>query len=361
MAVGLPLKTTYADGDVYSASDVNDTNGTVNLLTSTTLSVAAGKNVLINGGMDIWQRGTTFTGTTTAFCADRWQAYRATTGSTFSRQVTNDTTNLPFIQYCTRVSRDSGNASTTNLYFFQNVETVNAIPFAGKAVTLSFYARRGANYSAASNALAVSIITGTGTDQNIGGGYTGQATAFSGTATLTTTWQRFSFTGTIAATAREFVPFFDFVPVGTAGAADFYEITGVQLEVGSVPTSFSRAGGTIQGELAACQRYYYRPTGGSTYSGYAVGVAATTTVFESLFTLPVTMRIEPTSVDFANLGINVPGVAVYTVTAAVLNSNSSGPNYVGIDVTSSSLVALRPGFLANNNNVNGYLGVSAEL
>jgi hypothetical protein len=31
MAVGFPLKTTYADGDVYSASDVNDTNGTVNL------------------------------------------------------------------------------------------------------------------------------------------------------------------------------------------------------------------------------------------------------------------------------------------------------------------------------------------
>jgi hypothetical protein len=35
MAVGLPLKVTYADGDVYSASDVNDTNGTVNLLNPT--------------------------------------------------------------------------------------------------------------------------------------------------------------------------------------------------------------------------------------------------------------------------------------------------------------------------------------
>lgn len=32
MAVGLPLKTTYADGDVFSAADINDTNGTVNLL-----------------------------------------------------------------------------------------------------------------------------------------------------------------------------------------------------------------------------------------------------------------------------------------------------------------------------------------
>jgi len=35
MAVGFPLKTTYANGDVYSASDVNDTNGTLNLLNPT--------------------------------------------------------------------------------------------------------------------------------------------------------------------------------------------------------------------------------------------------------------------------------------------------------------------------------------
>ena len=38
MAVGFPLKTTYANGDVYSASDVNDTNGTVNLVGGTLIS-----------------------------------------------------------------------------------------------------------------------------------------------------------------------------------------------------------------------------------------------------------------------------------------------------------------------------------
>jgi|688.fasta_scaffold119707_3 hypothetical protein len=32
MAVGFPAKTTYANGDVFSASDINDTNGTLNLL-----------------------------------------------------------------------------------------------------------------------------------------------------------------------------------------------------------------------------------------------------------------------------------------------------------------------------------------
>ena len=32
MPVGVPLKTTYANGDVFSASDINDTNGTINII-----------------------------------------------------------------------------------------------------------------------------------------------------------------------------------------------------------------------------------------------------------------------------------------------------------------------------------------
>jgi len=35
MAVGFPTKVTYANGDVYSAGDVNDTNGTLNLINPT--------------------------------------------------------------------------------------------------------------------------------------------------------------------------------------------------------------------------------------------------------------------------------------------------------------------------------------
>jgi len=36
MAVGFPTKVTYANGDVFSAGDINDTNGTLNLLNPTT-------------------------------------------------------------------------------------------------------------------------------------------------------------------------------------------------------------------------------------------------------------------------------------------------------------------------------------
>lgn len=220
----------------------------------------AGKNAVINGGMDIWQRGTSISVAASSgitYTADRWCLNTgANQAITISRQATGDTTNLPNIQYCIRYQRNSGQTGTGGLFISQSIESVNSIPLAGKTVTFSFYARAGANYSAASSALTVLLYTGTGTDQNQLSGFTGSATPISGTATLTTTWQRFTFTGTIASTVTEIASTFYFTPVGTAGAADYYEVTGVQLELGSSATPFSRAGGTIQGELAACQRYY---------------------------------------------------------------------------------------------------------
>ena len=255
-------------------------------------TMAAGKNTVINGGMDIWQRGTSIAGTTTSFSADRWQSYRGVAGSTFSRQTGPDA-----IQYCVRVQRDSGNSSTSAIFLSQNFETVNSIPLAGKTVTLSFYARKGADYSRASSGLSVSLFTGTGTDQNgLTGAYTGSVTAISQTATLTTSWQRFTYSATLGSTATEINISYGFTPVGTAGAADYYEISGVQLEVGSVATEFTRTGGTIQGELAACQRYYFVKASGS---GQSFGMAAynSSSDLRGSFGVPVQMRTTPTMVS----------------------------------------------------------------
>jgi hypothetical protein len=360
MAVGLPLKTTYANGDVYSASDVNDTNGTINAFLAPSLATAAGKNAVINGGMDIWQRGTSVVGAnnSTTFIADRWNAYRASAGSTFTRQVTGDTTNLPNIQYCLRVARDSGNTGTGNIITAQSVESMNAIRFAGQTVTVSWYARRGANYSAASNNLNYEFITGTGTDQTILGTYTGAVTT-TGTKTLTTSWQRFSYTVTLAATATEFGLDFYFTPTGTAGAADFFEITGVQVELGSTATAFARNGSSIQGELAACQRYYYRFGGNNPYQYFGAGAFISSTVGYVLVKNPITMRANPTSIDFSTLEVYdfASSIAVTNVTSS---SATIDTQLLAFTIASGG-TQYRPCFISTRNSTSGFLGLSAEL
>lgn len=262
------------------------------------VSQAAGKNFVINGALQIWQRGTSFNNPASAYyTADRFQGMRHSqvSGITVSRQATGDTTNLPQIQYCARVSRDSGNTSTNALYFGTCLETASSIPLAGQAVTLSFYARKGANYSPTSDALTVKLISGTGTDQNntFTGSYTGSADVISQTATLTSTWQRFTYTGTVGATATELQVLVFASPTGTAGAADYYEITGIQLERGSVATAFQTATGTIQGELAACQRYYTLWASG-TAQPIGMGTYLNATQVNGTVALPVEMRTAPT-------------------------------------------------------------------
>ena len=329
-------------------------------------SMAAGRNFFINGGMDIWQRGTSIALTTSALTSDRWQGYRAVAGSTVTRQATGDTTNLPFIQYCARVQRDSGNTAINTIYLGQSLETVNSIPLAGKTVTLSFYARAGANYSSASNALTLILRYGTGTDQNvITAGYTGSTNVISETATLTTTWQRFTYTGTIATTATEIGLQFSNTPVGTAGAADYFEVTGVQLEVGSVATQFSRAGGTIQGELAACQRYYFRTGQGAStlYEPFATwsGAYNTTTIDPIVVPAPVTMRVNPTALEFANIAVG-DGVNLYSGGTWSLSSFGSEQMLAAkYQHGSAALTAFRSYLTNANNSTSGYLAFSAEL
>ena len=100
----------------------------------------AGKNAIINGGFDIWQRGTSVANSSVGYTADRYflQSYNA---MTVSQQATGDTTNLPNITYSGRVQRNSGATGVNFVYFTQSIESVNSRQFAGTTVTFSFYAR----------------------------------------------------------------------------------------------------------------------------------------------------------------------------------------------------------------------------
>ena len=185
----------------------------------------------------------------------------------------------------------------------------------------------------------------------------------SGTPTLTTTWQRFTYTGTIAATATEVSVGFEWTPSGTAGATDYFEVTGVQLEVGSTATPFSRAQGTIQGELAACQRYYYRASDGGAYNNFGLGIVENGTQFDLNFVLPVQMRVTPTSVDFSTLtSQEAPAGTLRTITGVGIGSATSGRNTATLTMTvASGLTANRVIRCLGNNSTSAYVGVSAEL
>jgi hypothetical protein len=323
--------------------------------------VPVNANPVLNSSFQIWQRGTSFTygGGGIAYQSDRWQGWGTGGGTayTVTRQATGDTTNLPNIQYCLRMQRPAGNTNTDFWALLQSIETVNSIPYAGKTVTLSFYARKGANFSGASSALSALLYSGTGTDQNLSSGFTGSAVPINSTATLTTTWQRFSYTGTVSSTATQLGMNFNFQGTGTAGAADYFEITGVQIEVGSVATPFKTYAGTIQGELAAAQRYYYRNTG-VLYYAHCLGNIYSTTIGSFFIQPPIQMRVAPTAVEFSNLAIGEQG-NLFAVTNITIGH--AAPNGIQFDATSSGLTANRWAFLQNNNNTAGYLAFTAEL
>ncbi len=319
-------------------------------------------NPVLNSSFQVWQRGTSISyNNQTQYSADRWNASFIQSAASITRQVTGDTTNLPFIQYCARVQRTAGNAQTNEMQFAQSFESINSVAYAGKTVTFSFYARKGANYSTSADALQYRLVTGTGTDQSVLAGFTGANNAILGTATLTTTWQRFTATAALGSTITQIGINFVNTPTGTAGANDYYEITGVQLEVGSVATPFKTYAGTIQGELAACQRYYYRTGAGSANATtYGLGMALSTTNAAIYLQYPVTMRIIPSAIEYADLAIS--DLVNYTVvlTGLALSDRNNIGGKVSANVA-SGLTAYRPAFLVNNNNVTGYLGFSAEL
>jgi hypothetical protein len=344
VANAIPLSTVTAKGDLITATGASTvTNLAVGADGSTLVanssastgvswagpSVAAGRNACINGGMDIWARGTSFTpasGTLT-YTADRWSVNASSSAYTIS-QISSGLTGF---QYAMRIQRNSGSSATGGINAFYNLESKDSYRFAGQNVIVSFYARAGSNFSAASNTIYTPIISGTGTDQNINGGFTGQVTVNNAGQVLTTSWQRFTVSGSVGSTATQLAFYFASTPTGTAGANDYFDITGVQIEVGTIPTTFSRAGGTLQGELAACRRYLPAiPTGNQTFMGYAYGTNA------GIYAIPfdVMARVAPTGITTST----VSNFVIYTSTNG--NGSISALNFDAAGTAGASVTAV---------------------
>jgi hypothetical protein len=252
---------------------------------------AAGKNCIINGGMDIFQR-TSFA-TFNAYALDRWYI-----GSSQNATVTQSTAKVtPNSQYMMLMTA----SATQQIFAYQAIETKNAVYYAGKTVTLSGYA---AGLTTTTN-LNMALSYSTSTDNSVSGTWT-DITASSGNPdlTLSATVTRWSATYAIPSTAKSLrVAFVNNAANITVGQGIY--LGDVQLEVGSVATAFSRAGGTIQGELAAAQRYYATsipngytitdfPVIGTGTPGIAFYATGSNDAFGS-WQLPVEMRTTPTT------------------------------------------------------------------
>jgi hypothetical protein len=323
---------------------------------------SAGKNKVINGDFGIWQRGTSFTNpvSDTGFTADRWYPVWNGTGATrtLSRQTfTPGAAPVAGYEGQSFLRYDVSVAGTGNTYNYITTSIEDVRTLAGQTVTVSFWAKA----SAATSVQNVQI------DQNFGsGGSSINYNALSSGVTsfsLTTSWQRFSVTATLASISGKtigtgsYLRAFLALPAGVTFTIDVW---GVQIEAGSVTSAFQTATGTQQGELAACQRYYQRPSNTSAYALYGYGTARSTTQANIFIQFPVPMRIAPTAVDFSTLQITVPGLSGEAVNSLFLDSTSN----LGADIicnVSSGLTSNRSYAIGNRNSTSGFLGFGAEL
>jgi hypothetical protein len=139
-----------------------------------------------------------------------------------------------------------------------------------------------------------------------------------------------------------------------------WQITGVQLEVGSVATPFERRPyGT---ELALCQRYYYRTTIDSSQR-FSLCRAVSTTAAESVIQFPQTMRTSPTALEQTGTAANYNVIFGTTSTTC-----SSVPTFtIANENTATTAFTVSSGLTAGNAGscrsaaTGAYLGWSAEL
>jgi hypothetical protein len=305
-----------------STLNVSNLAGPSNTGTAATLSsinggpISGARNRIINGDMRVWQRGTSFSGMTPslgvpAYAADRWFVNQLTSQS--STDVTQQTGGAT--RFSIRVQKRSGSTGASTNQLGQLIENLNCLDLPGKQITLSFTAKAGANYSATGNALSVSIFTCTTADQSsttfVNGTATGQATLYSGTVTLTTSNQTFSITtSAVAANATNIcLVFTENSSASAAGANDWFEISDVQIEAGTVATPFERR--SYGQELALCQRYY-EVTGNSTFF-YTFNTAAS--IWRNACRFQVPKRASPTVTLFGpNTGSFFPNLPTVFVT-----------------------------------------------
>ena len=315
---------------------------------------AAGKNAVINGAFNVWQRGTTFTNPAgDSYTADRFMIDYGTAAPT-SNSVTRQT----FTPGTAPVAGYEGVfffrstlttvGTTSRLSIHHKIENVQT--YAGQTVTLSFWAK-----ADSARTLAGFI------QQNFGsGGSTTVSTAIT-SQSVTTAWTRFSMQVAVPSISGKTIGTSSFLNIRldqAVAAGSVLELWGLQLEESSVVTAFQTATGTLQGELAACQRYYQKSYAQATApatnsaAGYVILKVASDTIgtaegYGSVF-LPVTMRTAPT-------------VTIRPYTTASNTGRVSNASGTDLAASSGNTVAINETKFSVNNNTGGTLTTTERV
>jgi hypothetical protein len=262
------------------------------------------KNLLINGKMEVNQRGLASHTTDSVYTLDRWKVGRYDSNSV---QISRQNSGLDEFPYCMRIQNPSGTASSTEIHMSQVLESRNSNWLKGKPVTLSFWARRSS--TATSSSMTATVFYGSGTDEYadynyfasnpIGGPGAGDGLGIN--INLNTYWTKYTLLSPGRSTTNQIgVALSKNNGSQTAGSNDYIEVTGVQLEQGRVATPFEHR--SYAEELSLCQRYYERVTAVSN-TAWMTGYGFGTTLY---FYLPwkTTKRTNDGTATYSNASLN---------------------------------------------------------
>jgi hypothetical protein len=229
---GITTVTTLRATSIVGVTTAGITTAYIGAVNDGPLSGA--RNRIINGSMEISQRGTS--SASTGYLLDRWVATNVSAQSQSSDAPTNFINSVEFTSN-----------TTTFPYIEQRLERSNSFDLSGKTITVSFWAK---SISGTSN-LYVEIYRANSNDnfsaltiENNGAGVV-VATSPS------TSWTYYTAQLSLSSSATTGIVFR--IIRNNASAAST-RVTGVQLESGPVATPFERR--SYGQELALCQRYY---------------------------------------------------------------------------------------------------------
>jgi hypothetical protein len=336
-----------------------------NVSTSPGGSVAAQarRNYTDNAGFELAQAGTSFAiaATTDTWTIDRYKTRRASTGMTVSRQ-----TGFNGHRFCARVQRNNATTGTSGCGIIQQIPSTTVSKLAGRKVIFSTDFRTGANFSAASALLTIYI--GTATDEafdmaSLAFPTGGANSGFILTAVPNTTGSRLSSSAyTIPSTALSLAWRISFTPVGTAGAADYFDIAGPKLEVGKFATSFEPEDVGLTFETV---RPYFEKLGGDIADHHLCRGYADSTTHGFFDLVYGRKRITPTIAVVGTVGTDFElqrqGLAVVAPTAITATASHISERSCQIDATVAAGLTAGEGLGFKTKTTTGLIQIAARL